>query len=74
MKYKVVLEKEQGGGYSVYVPELPGCASQGETRQKAIKNIKEAIHLYCWSVKQDRESLQKSHVMIRDVSVPFNKA
>ncbi len=71
MKYKIVLEEEQRGGYSVYVPELPGCASQGETRQEAIKNIKEAIHLYCWSVKQDRESLQKSNVMIRDISVPF---
>ncbi|MFH0985220.1 MAG: type II toxin-antitoxin system HicB family antitoxin [Candidatus Omnitrophota bacterium] len=65
------MEAEQKGGYSVYVPELPECASQGETRQEAIKNIKEAIHLYCWSVKQDRESLQKSHIMIRDISVPY---
>ena len=71
MRYKVVLEKDAEGGYSVYVPELPGCASQGETRQEAIKNIKEAIHLYCWSVKKDRESLQKSRIFIKDVSVPY---
>jgi predicted RNase H-like HicB family nuclease len=71
MRYKVVLEKELEGGYSVYVPELPGCASQGETRQEAIKNIKEAIHLYCWSLKKDREALKKSCIFIKDVSVPY---
>ena len=71
MKFKIVLEEEQDGGYSVYVPELPGCASQGETRQEAVKNIKQAIHLYCWSLKQDREALKKSRVFIKDVSVPY---
>lgn len=71
MKYKVVLEKEPEGGYSVYVPELPGCASQGETRREALKNIKEAIGLYCWSIKHDRESLKKCRVFIKDVTVPY---
>ena len=50
MKYKVVFEEELSGGYSVYVPELPGCASQGETRKEALKNIKEAISLFLWSL------------------------
>ncbi|MBI3338085.1 type II toxin-antitoxin system HicB family antitoxin [Candidatus Saccharibacteria bacterium] len=34
------------GGFSVWVPDLPGCASQGETLEEALKNIKEAIELY----------------------------
>ena len=46
MKIKVVLEPQEEGGYTVYVPSLPGCVSQGETVDEALKNIKEAISLY----------------------------
>ncbi|MBI2581011.1 type II toxin-antitoxin system HicB family antitoxin [Candidatus Woesearchaeota archaeon] len=46
MELKVVLEKQEEGGYTVYVPSLHGCISQGETREEALKNIKEAIELY----------------------------
>ena len=46
MKLTVILEKQKEGGYTVYVPSLPGCISEGETKQEAIKNIKEAISLY----------------------------
>ena len=43
---KVVIEPQEEGGYTVYVPSLPGCISQGETIEEALKNIKEAIELY----------------------------
>ncbi len=46
MEIKVVLEKQKEGGYTVYVPSLKGCISQGETKEEALKNIKEAIELY----------------------------
>ena len=46
MKFKVILEEAEEGGYVVYVPSLPGCVSQGETREEAIENIKEAIEVY----------------------------
>jgi predicted RNase H-like HicB family nuclease len=46
MDYSVKLIAEESGGYSVVVPGLPGCASQGETREEALENIKEAIRLY----------------------------
>ncbi|MBI4140824.1 type II toxin-antitoxin system HicB family antitoxin [Candidatus Woesearchaeota archaeon] len=46
MKLTVVLEKQKEGGYTVYVPSLPGCISQGETKDEAVRNIKEAIELY----------------------------
>ena len=46
MKYTVVLEKEADGGYVVSVPVLPGCVSQGDTREEALANIREAIDLY----------------------------
>lgn len=46
MKYTVILEKEADGGYVVSVPVLPGCVSQGDTREEALSNIREAIDLY----------------------------
>ena len=46
MKFKVVLEEAEEGGYVVYVPPLPGCVSQGETKQEALENIREAIEVY----------------------------
>lgn len=46
MEIKVVLEKAEEGGYTVYVPSLKGCISQGDTKEEALKNIKEAIELY----------------------------
>jgi predicted RNase H-like HicB family nuclease len=52
MRYKVVLEPQEEGGYTVYVPSLPGCVSQGETIQEAMTNIKEAIELYLESFKE----------------------
>jgi predicted RNase H-like HicB family nuclease len=46
MKYTVILERESDGGYVVSVPVLPGCVSQGDTRDEALANIREAIDLY----------------------------
>jgi len=43
MKFKVVLEEAEEGGYVVSCPALPGCHSQGDTMEKALENIKEAI-------------------------------
>jgi predicted RNase H-like HicB family nuclease len=53
MKLRVVLEPSDEGGYTVYVPGLPGCISEGDTREQAISNIKEAIELYLEPVEDD---------------------
>ena len=44
--YIAVFEKEEDGGYSVWMPNLPGCTSQGDNLNEAIQNISEAIELY----------------------------
>jgi predicted RNase H-like HicB family nuclease len=49
-EFEVVLTPEEDGGYSVSVPALPGCASQGETREEALAMIREAIELYLESL------------------------
>ncbi len=46
MTFKVVLEPSEEGGYTVYVPALPGCISEGDTLEEALQNIREAIELY----------------------------
>lgn len=46
MKLQIVLEPSDEGGYTVYVPSLPGCISEGETVDEALDNIKEAVELY----------------------------
>ena len=48
--FEVVLSPENDGGYSVTVPTLPGCASQGETRDEALAMIREAIEVYLESL------------------------
>ncbi len=47
MKLRVVIEyDEQAKSYAAYCPELPGCASCGDTEEEALQNIREAIELY----------------------------
>lgn len=49
-EYEVVLTPEAEGGFSVAVPALPGCTSQGETREEALSMIREAIEVYSESL------------------------
>ena len=58
MKFKVVLEKEEDGGYSVHVPSLPGCHTQGDTREEALANAKEAIECYLEGLEKDKVSIK----------------
>ena len=53
MRIKVVLEESYDGGYTVYVPPLPGCISEGDTKEVALRNIQEAIELYLEPVEDD---------------------
>ena len=56
-KYTVILIPEAEGGYSVEVPGLPGCYTQGETKQEAITMAREAIELYLESCKAHNEPI-----------------
>ena len=46
LQYEIVLEPSGEGGFTVYAPALLGCVSEGETRDEAVANIREAIELY----------------------------
>ena len=53
MKLMVVFEQSDEGGYTVYVPSLPGCISEGDNKEEALNNIKEAIELYLETATDD---------------------
>ena len=69
MKLKIVLEESDEGGYTVYVPSLPGCISEGDTEEEAIENIKEAIELYLESTDNDILSTTTQEFLIKEITV-----
>lgn len=60
MKYRVLIEQDEDGGFVAEVPALPGCVSQGETRQEAVANIREAIAGYLESLEDHQEPVPPS--------------
>lgn len=55
MKYRILLEQDEDGGFVVEVPALPGCISQGNTRAEAVENVKDAIRGYLESLEKEGE-------------------
>jgi len=65
MKLQVVLEPSAEGGYTVFVPSLPGCISEGDTTEEAIENIREAIELYLEPIENDW--IENDNVLVREL-------
>jgi predicted RNase H-like HicB family nuclease len=63
-QFTAVFEKNEDGGYTVTVPSLPGCISEGDTFDEALKNIKEAITLYLEVMKKDKEKIKEEGEII----------
>lgn len=66
LAFNAVFLEENDGGYSVSVPALPGCFSQGDTFEEAAENIKEAIALYLedeWEEKEWARNRPKKEFM-----------
>ncbi len=73
--FSVVLKEDaDDGGYTAIVPELPGCISDGDTKEEALANIREAISLYLESVSGEKRRYQTlakkgKQVELRSISV-----
>ena len=65
IELKIVLEKGEDGYIVANCPALKGCWSQGKTEAEAIKNIREAIHLYLESEPESRRSPRKPQKVVR---------
>lgn len=67
--YKVIIEPQEEGGFTAYIPKLPGCVSEGDTFDEALNNIKEAAEL-CIETKKERENIiLKDDIHVSEVSV-----
>lgn len=73
LEYDVVFEEAGEGGYTVYVPSLPGCISEGDTFEEAKKNITEAISAYLESIAKDGEEIiiEEKHSFIGKIAIPL---
>jgi predicted RNase H-like HicB family nuclease len=60
VKYRVLIEQDEDGVYVVEVPALPGCISQGQTREEAVESIREAIAAYIESLEAHDEPIPPS--------------
>lgn len=60
MKYRVLVEQDEDGYFVAEVPSLPGCVSQGDTREDALKNVREAIAGYLESLEEHEEPVPPS--------------
>jgi len=68
MEIKIVLEEQEEGGYTVFVPSLPGCISEGETIDECLVNIKEAIELW-FEPNENDLIIYKDNVKIETIKI-----
>ena len=67
-EYEVFMEEAEEGGYVVTCPTLPGCVSEGETREEALANIRDAIEGYLASLRRHRKQSPRVEVEIVEVA------
>ena len=63
MKLQIILEPSEEGGFTATVPSLPGCISEGATRESALRNIQEAIELYLEPVEDDSQFSEQAETV-----------
>ncbi|MEK6981626.1 MAG: type II toxin-antitoxin system HicB family antitoxin [Candidatus Micrarchaeota archaeon] len=68
-EYEVVIEQDENKVYVAYVPELPGCHTEGDTINEVVENIKEAMDLYLEYTQSKVENPMK-FIEVRKVAVP----
>ncbi len=70
LRYTVVFEKAEEGGYIARVPALPGCFTQGDTLEEAEKMVQDAIKAYCASLRKHGEKVPRDvEEVVETVSV-----
>lgn len=60
MKFRVLIDQDEDGVFVAQVPSLPGCITQGATRQEAVSNVQEAIAAYLESLNEQGEPIPPS--------------
>jgi predicted RNase H-like HicB family nuclease len=70
MKFRILVEQDEDGVFVATVPSLPGCVSQGGTREESLRNVREAIEGYLESLRDRGDPIPPSiHEEVIDVAV-----
>lgn len=69
MRYTITIQRDEDGMYVVKCPSLPGCVSQGKTKDEALSNIKDAIEGYLQSLKNHNEPIPSIDEELVEVNV-----
>jgi len=69
MKFVVMLEPAEEGGFNVSVPALDGCFTQGETEEESLENAKEAILCYLEGLEKVNEIKTRPGVTAKEIEV-----
>ena len=69
IRYTIIAEREENGGYHVFCPALKGCHSHGDTLEEAIANVGEAVRVYIESLKAHGEPVPAEDILIRPIEV-----
>lgn len=69
MKFNIVFEPAEEGGFNVTVPALDGCFTQGETEEEAIENAKEAIQVYLEGLEMVNRIKAEPHAILKEVEL-----
>lgn len=69
LEYSVVIHEAEEGGYWVEVPALPGCYSQGETREETLENVREAIELFLEGLREDGASIPRDEDIVVRITI-----
>lgn len=73
LNYRVVIEQDEDGIFTASVPSLQGCYTEGETYEKAIKNIKSAINLHLKAREEDvTDDSLTEFIGIKNISIPYD--
>lgn len=64
MRYTIILSRQEEGGFTAQCLEVPGAISQGETREEAIRNAKEALELVLDVLKEEASQKGKEIVKV----------
>ena len=67
MRQVILIPDEEVGGYTVEVPSLPGCVSEGDTIDEALANAREAIESYEASLRLDGLPIPADNILVRTV-------
>jgi len=69
MKFNIIIEKAEEGGFNVKVPALDGCFTQGDTEEEAMTNAKEAIVCYLEGLEKINQIKSSPDVTVKELEV-----